>query len=198
MMPHWLRFDASVSGVQAPVLFRLPILRWILLALGCCVPATKAGLSRLMRQRTTFGIIPGGSEEVALHASGREHLYLRHRAGFVKYALRHGYTLVIAFSFGESDLYRSLSLLRPLNLWLVRRCGIVLPIFYGHWCCPLLPRTDVPLNTVLGKALVLPRIEEPTKEDVARWHAAYVAALEALYEEHKEYFGYAGRQLKIY
>ena len=47
----------------------------------------------------------------------------------------------------------------------------MLPIFYGHWCCPLLPRTDVPLNTVLGKALVLPRIEEPTKEDVARWHA---------------------------
>eukprot|EP00964_Phaeocystis_antarctica_P100375 scaffold66031_cov35-Phaeocystis_antarctica.AAC.1 len=90
-----------------------------------------------MRQRTTFGIIPGGSEEVtharlllptayyplttccllpthhlllatssycvALHASGRENLYLRHRAGFIKYALRHGYTLVIAFSFGESD-----------------------------------------------------------------------------------------------
>ena len=34
--------------------------------------------------------------QVALHASGREHLYLRHRAGFVKYVLlhplKHGHT----------------------------------------------------------------------------------------------------------
>ena len=33
---------------------------------------------------------------------------------------------------------------------------------------------------------------------LTRWHATYVEALEALYEEHKAHFGYAGRELKIY
>lgn len=63
-------------------------------------------------------------------------------------ALQYGYTVVIAFTFGESDLYRSLRVMRPLNLWLVKRFGFVLPIFAGCWWCPLLPRTDVQLHTV--------------------------------------------------
>ena len=49
-----LALDPALDPALGPALGRL----------GCCVPATKAGLSRLMRQRTTFGIIPGGSEEV--------------------------------------------------------------------------------------------------------------------------------------
>jgi len=196
-VPAWLPIDARCSGVQAPVLFKIPILRHILLAFGCCVPATKKGMHALMRAKTTYGIIPGGSEECSIHVSGEEHLYLRKRAGFIKYALQYGYTIVIAFSFGESDLYSSLALLRPLNLWLVKRFGFVLPVFWGSRFCPLLPRSDVELHTVLGKALHLPRIDEPTKEEVEKWHATYVSALRALYEEHKVQFGYSGRELQI-
>ena len=139
-----------MSCRDRPVLFKIPILRHILLGFGCCVPATKAGMHRLMRAKTTYGIIPGGSEECAIHVTGDERLYLRRRAGFIKYGLQYGYTLVIAFTFGESDLYSSLSLMRPLNLWLVKRFGFVLPVFAGSWFCPLLPRPDVALNTVPG------------------------------------------------
>ena len=117
--------------------------------------------------------------------------------GFIKYALQYGYTVVIGFTFGESDLYSSLSLMRPLNLMLVKRFGFVLPIFAGCWFCPLLPRMDVELHTVLGKALHFPRIDAPTSADVEKWHATYVRELEALYEEHKAQFGYAGRKLQI-
>ena len=63
-------------------------------------------------------------------------------------ALQYGYTVVIAFTFGESDLYRSLSLMRPVNLFLVKRFGFVLPVFAGWPFLPLLPRTDVELHTV--------------------------------------------------
>ncbi|MFC0289691.1 hypothetical protein, partial [Kaistia hirudinis] len=184
-LPPWLPLNASVSGVQAPVLFKIPVLRHILLAFGCCVPATKEGVHHLLSTRTTFGIIPGGSEEVALHQNGRENLYLKKRAGFLKYALQHGYTLVIAFTFGESDLYKSVSALRPLNLWLVKTFGFVLPIFWGTWFFPLLPRRDVPLHTVFGKALHLPKIENPTAAQVAEWHATYMRELEDLFDRHK-------------
>jgi len=197
-LPAWLPLKPVVSGVQAPVLFRVPLLRHILLAFGCCVPATKARVRRLLADRTTFGIIPGGSEEVAIHQPGRENIYLKKRAGFLKYALQEGYTVVIAFTFGESDLYSSLSLLRPLNLALVRRFGFVLPLFWGTWFCPLLPRRDVALNTVFGDALELPRIPEPTAEQVAQYHEQYMAALEAVFEEHKAQFGYADRKLTFF
>ena len=198
-LPSWLPLRASVSGVQAPILFRIPLLRHILLAFGCCVPATKSGVRKLLNARTTFGIIPGGSEEVALHEPGKENLYLKGRAGFLKYALQHGYTLVIAFTFGESDLYSSVSALRPVNLWLVRRFGFVLPIFWGTWFFPLLPSRRVNgIHTVLGKALELPRVDEPTAEQVAEWHATYMRELEALFERHKAQFGYADRKLRFY
>lgn len=105
---------------------------------------------------------------------------------------------MIAFTFGESDLYRSLSLLRPLNLWLVKKFGFVLPVFAGCWWCPLLPRRNVPLNTVMGRALHLPRIADPTPEQVAEWHATYMRELEALFEEHKMQFGYGDRKLHFY
>ena len=65
-LPPWLPLNATVSGVQAPVLFRIPILRHILLAFGCCVPATKAGVQRLLADRTTFGIIPGAHWELSI------------------------------------------------------------------------------------------------------------------------------------
>lgn len=197
-LPSWLPMSANVSGVQAPVLFRIPLLRHILLACGCCVPATKAGMRRLFAERVTFGIVPGGSEEVAIHEPGRENLYLRKRAGFLKYALQHGYTVVIAFSFGESDLYSSVKALRPLNLWLVKKLGFVLPIFCGSWFCPLLPRRDVPLHTVFGKALVLPKIEDPTPEQVETWHATYMRELEAVFERHKAQFGYEDRKITFF
>jgi len=196
-LPSWLPLTHRCSGVQAPVLFNIPILRHILLAFGCCVPATKSGMHKLMRDKTTFGIIPGGSEECSIHVNGAEHLYLLRRAGFIKYGLEYGYTIVIAFTFGESDLYRSVGLMRGLNLWLVRKYGFVLPIFAGWPFLPLLPRTDVELHTVLGKALHLPRIDAPTKEDVEKWHAIYVRELRSLYDEHKAQFGYADRELHI-
>lgn len=53
-LPSWLPLNARCSGVQAPILFKIPILRHILLATGCCVPATKAGIHTLMSSRTTF------------------------------------------------------------------------------------------------------------------------------------------------
>ena len=60
------------------------------------------------------------------------------------------------------------------------------------------PRRDVPLHTVFGKALVLPRLDDPTAEQVAEWHATYMRELEDLFESHKAQFGYADRKLTFF
>merc|ERR1719464_2210834 len=134
------------------------------------MPATKAGMYKLFKQKMTFGIVVGGSEDVSLHIRGRERIFLKSRAGFLKYAMQYGFKVVVAYSFGESDLYSNVRLVGPLNLWLVKRLGFVLPIFCGRWWCPLLPRGDVELNTVFGEVLQLPRIEDPTTAQVEEWH----------------------------
>ena len=77
-------------------------------------------MKKLLAAGTAFGIIPGGSEDVAIHEHGKENVYINSRYGFIKYSLQHGYCLVIAYTFGETDQYHSLTWLRPLNLWLVK------------------------------------------------------------------------------
>ncbi|EOD36447.1 hypothetical protein EMIHUDRAFT_226507 [Emiliania huxleyi CCMP1516] len=179
---------------EAPLLFRLPL-----------------GMFGLFRQRSDFGILPGGMEEVALFEFGRERVYLKRRKGFIKYALQHGdertrseicqtsgvgtqrrvvgYLLLLAYTFGECDLYRSVGAGKRLRMWLLRRCGFVVPLFYGAWWCPLLPRADVAVHTVVGAPLQLPRIAEPTAEQVTAYHALYVEALTRLFDDHKARFG---------
>ena len=54
--------------------------------------------------------------EVLEFESGKETVFIRKRAGFIKYALQHGYRLVVGYTFGESDLYYSLNVVRT-RVW---------------------------------------------------------------------------------
>merc|ERR1712070_1177515 len=88
--PDWSKLmDPSrlerMSGVMAPLLFKIPLVRSFLFGAGCSTPATKAGMHGLMRQRADFGIITGGMEEVALYKYRHERVFIRKRAGFIKY-----------------------------------------------------------------------------------------------------------------
>jgi hypothetical protein len=158
---------ARISGVMAPILFKIPLIRPLLLAFGCCTPVTKKGMISLFAKRSDFGMLPGGMEEVLLYEHGRDVVFLRKRKGFIKYALQHGYLLVLGYTFGEADLYRSLSYGRQWRMWAMRRFGFVLPIFWGpRWYCPLLPDDQVAINTVVGSPLQLPQISSPTTEEV--------------------------------
>lgn len=56
---------------------------------------------------------------------------------------------------------------------------------FGHPLLPLAPR-KIPLRIVCGAPLELPKISNPSEEDISTHHARYVAALEALYYRHVE------------
>ena len=53
------------------------------------------------------------------------------------------------------------------------------------------------LHTVIAHPVKLPKIEQPTADDVAHWHGRYVAALQAIYDDHKARFGYGDRELDL-
>ena len=67
----------------------------------------------------------------------------------------------------------------------------------GRWWCPLLPRNS-DMHIVVGKALQLPVLAAPTKEQVNEWHAKYMAEVTALFDRHKGNYGAAGKELEIW
>jgi hypothetical protein len=188
----------SCDGVMAPILFKLPVVRNLLLGFGCCTPATKQGMHKLLKKGLDFGILPGGMEEVALYTYQKERVYLKQRAGFIKYALQYGYLLLPGYSFGECDMYRSMTAGAAARMWAQEHLGFVLPIFWGpKWYAPWLPDPDIAVNTVIGSPLQLPKIENPTPDDVKLWHGKYMESLREVFDRHKGRFGYADRELEI-
>jgi len=186
------------NGVQAPAMFKVPLLRNALLGFGCATPATKPEMHKLFAGNVDFGILPGGMEEVALYTRGRERVFLKNRAGFIKYALQYGYLVQPGYTFGECDMYTSMQAGAGVRMWMLKHIGLIIPVFWGpYWYAPWLPRRDVPLHTVIGSPLKLPVIEDPTKEDVKKWHGVYVEKLTELFDTHKGRFGYGDRELEI-
>jgi hypothetical protein len=120
------------------------------------------------------------------------------RKGFIKYALQHGYTICIGYTFGESDSYRTLDVCTGLRLWILKRFKVPVFACWGIWWCPLLPRGHVGMETVVGNPIILPKIAEPTQEQIDHWHAIYVDKLIDIFERNKAKFGYADRELEIY
>jgi len=120
------------------------------------------------------------------------------KKGFIKYALRHGYRVHPAYSFGECDTYWVFPYFAKLRAAL-NAYKIPTVIFAGAWFCPLLPRYDIELHTVIGPALEMPLVPagELTEAVVDAWHAKYVASLVKVFDDHKARFGKADLKLEV-
>lgn len=188
----------NAVALVEPLLFKIPLIRHFITTFGCARPATKHEMLHLMSQKKPLGLLPGGSEEIILSHHGHERVYIKHRKGFIKYALQHGYTICIGYTFGEADSYRTLDWAVKFRLWYLRRFRVPLFACWGIWWCPLLPRGQVALETVVGNPFQLPKLADPSKEDIDKWHGRYVEMLVDLFERNKAKFGYGERVLEIY
>ena len=48
-----------------------------------------------------------------------------------------------------------------------------------------LPDNNIDVTAVVGKQIPLPKIEEPTAEEIDKYHALYIAEVKALFERNK-------------
>lgn len=154
-------------------------------------------------------LCPGGQDEQLETIYGRERVFLRKRAGFVRLALLHGLPLVPAFCFGSSDIYYTSRALHPLRLWLVRNLRVALPLYSGAFGCFAYPTPRgfpfaVKQSVVFGDPLLFARPQsadgtprEPTAAEVDAAHAQFIDALTKLFEEHKAAYGYGDRTLEV-
>ena len=67
--------------------------------------ATKDVIKAAMANGETLALIPGGFQEATICKRGVDRVFMKSRAGFLKYCLQEGYAVVPCYSFGESDTY---------------------------------------------------------------------------------------------
>ncbi|KAK7067306.1 hypothetical protein SK128_003165 [Halocaridina rubra] len=140
-------------------------------------------------------VIGGAKESLDCHP-GRADLYLKDRKGFCKIALRHGASLVPIYSFGENEIYDQFSnppgsLTRRLQCAFQKTFGFAPLIFFGRgvfqYFFGIVPYRK-PICTVVGAPIEVPRVEDPTQEQIDSLHASYVKALTDLYNNNKDQY----------
>ena len=150
------------------------------------VGATATEVQAAMRKgERSLILVPGGYEEAVFTQKGFERLFLKTRLGFVKYAMRYGYTLTPVYAYGENDLYACISIASRLRDWFAAY-KIPLMVFYGHSAMPLMPNRT-PLKIIVGEPVVVRRIQEPSSPQLHDAHTKYVETLSDLYYRYNEY-----------
>ena len=176
---------AKVRFVFAPALYASPFFRLLARLVGRPGPADKASIIKYMKRGEDILIPPGGFEEATLSSTKHDRVYIKKRVGFIKLALIHGYDVVPVYVFGENRTYFNVQ-----GNWKMRlkmnSMNIPAIFVWGLSFLPLLPKRDKDgMYIVAGDLLELPKIENPTREEVKLWHDKYIAALVKVFEDHK-------------
>eukprot|EP00557_Chaetoceros_sp_GSL56_P010099 CAMPEP_0176480724 /NCGR_PEP_ID=MMETSP0200_2-20121128/2431_1 /TAXON_ID=947934 /ORGANISM="Chaetoceros sp., Strain GSL56" /LENGTH=275 /DNA_ID=CAMNT_0017876865 /DNA_START=511 /DNA_END=1338 /DNA_ORIENTATION=+ len=175
----------TVRFCFSPALYYSPFFHMWCRLTGKPGKADKASMVKYMKRGEDVALPPGGFEEATLTNVHQDRVYIRKRLGFIKLALQHGYDVVPVYCFGENKTYWNMQGAWKLRLWM-NSWGVPSIMIWGAWFLPLLPkRSEIGLYVVCGDALELPKIEDPTKEQVREWHDKYIAALVNLFERHK-------------
>jgi 1-acyl-sn-glycerol-3-phosphate acyltransferase len=186
----------NIRSLTASVLFRVPIVREWAIWTSCIDASWSVANAALKRGRTVL-VRPGGEAEQLRTTRGREIVFLKHRKGFVKLALKHNVPLVPCYIFGASDYHFTWNGCFRVREWLQKRLGVCLPIAIGYWgsMCPLPVKTSVALGKPLRFEIKTPG--NPSQEDIDSAHEAFCNALCDLFDKHKTDLGYGDRKLEL-
>jgi len=155
---------------------------------GGCETLNKKSIQKALGTNRNVAFLPGGFEDATMMEYGKNSTVIAKRQGFIKYGLQNGTRVHPVYTFGETDTFYTFTGLQKLRLWISSK-GIPAVAFIGFPFFPLFPRTDAKVLTYVGKPIQLPKIEEPTKEDVKKWHTTYCEALIKLFEDNKKEAG---------
>ena len=160
-------------------------------------PVNPDNLKKLMKNRKTIGMLPGGFEEATITTPKELRIFIENRKGFIKYALKYGYTIRPAIVLKEHQLFNTLDCFTRFRLFL-NKFKMPAVIFWSRFG-PFMP-SKVEIITVIGRGV---RSEkewtgeyEPSFEEINEVHKKYKEEIERLYEKHKALNGNV--ELKFY
>ncbi|XP_004615831.1 diacylglycerol O-acyltransferase 2-like protein 6 [Sorex araneus] len=184
-------------------LFWIPIVREYVMAVGVR-PVCESSLRYFLTCKNSGNaviVVVGGAAEALLCRPGASTIVLKNRKGFVKLALKTGAYLVPSYSFGENEVFNQETF--PEGTWkrffqknfqdtFKKILGLNFCTFHGRGLTRgswgFLP-FNRPITTVVGEPIPVPRIKDPDKKTVDKYHTLYISALQKLFDEHKVHYG---------
>ena len=184
-------------GCVTSACFSVPIMRHIYTWVNA-YSVDKKSLIKMLSTGISPVLCPGGVQEVTLMENEKECvLYLNKRLGFVKLALQFGVPLVPCFSFGLRD---SFSYWVPKGKFVhkvARAIGFLPMIFFGVFGIPMGPARPCNYTNVIGNPIIVPKIADPTEEELRKYHTIFVKELTLLFEKYKHDYGMGEVTLRI-
>jgi 2-acylglycerol O-acyltransferase 2 len=113
-------------------------------------------------------------------------LFIKQRKGFIKYALKYGYTVRPVIITNEHKAMQTLDIFTKLRL-LINKIKIPSVIYWNIKFGILFP-PGVVMNTIVGKGVKGSKIygkEEPTHQEINQMHAQYIEEVKRMYEKNK-------------
>ena len=189
------RVNPNIRFLIASALYNAPLWKFLVSWLDKFDSAEKKSMTNLMEQRKDIALLPGGFEEATIYRYGVHRIYLKKRTGFIKYALKYGYTLIPVYTFGEELNYYNLPGFYKFRLWL-NKFHIPGVVFWGKLAG--LGFSSHKMVTIYGQPLKCPKIENPTSEQVHEYHDMYMSRVKTVFEENKARCGQPDAQLEIW
>ena len=194
--------DVPRHGMAAEALMWAPIFKTLIIDLcGCIAPAKKSSFLNYMKNNISFGVTPGGFYEIGYFQYGKDIAFIKEKKGFIKYALKYGYNVYPAYTFGECNTYKTFNIFGTGKLMkFMSKMHIPSTLFYGECglIFPLMPfKKNVGIHTIITNPIKCPKIENPTINDINKYHEMYLNALVALYDRNKWRFGMENRKLIV-
>jgi hypothetical protein len=185
------RTGTRVALAVAPFLrWTNPVMRFIMGCIGVdLISSSSEAIRSVMRtHKQSVGIVVGGFDEMLQTKSDTDTVYLSRRKGFLKLAVRKGYSVTPVYCFGECALYsNALSLPSKLSAWLARwKIPAIWPV--GRSRLDYMPkRLDKGLVVVFGPTIKFEKSNHPGREYIDRIHTEYSKAVVELYEKYNPY-----------
>jgi len=165
----------------ASVIKMVPFLKNVLGVFGLIDASKQVLVKRLKRAGGSVVIYIGGMVELFMSSPKQEVVFLKKRKGFIRLALSTGADVVPIYLFGNTTVLSVLTS-GPLAA-LSRAAGVSVTIFWGRFGLPM--PYPVKLTYARGRPIGLPHIENPTDEDIDRWHDVYCKKLVELFDNYK-------------
>ncbi|KAK9302953.1 hypothetical protein QLX08_005219 [Tetragonisca angustula] len=138
-------------------------------------------------------LIVGGAAEAAECMPGTYRILIKRRKGFVRLALKNGVPIVPVCSFGETNVYDQVtfpegSFMKKAMNFIRKTTGIAPILIIGRgffqYSFGIIPRRTS-VTVVVGSPMDLPKIEEPTEEQINEYHGKFVDHLVNFFEKEK-------------
>ena len=174
-------------ALGASLIFKIPGLRELYRIWA--VEASPDNFSKLVKAKCSPVLIPGGVKEMIFCEPGNRIKVYCHNKGFIRLALQHGIKIVPLFAFGEN------------NQWFQKRAPGIVSKFVNHFTrgtYPFFPwgsfmfllPNETPVVHYFGEPLEIPKIENPTEDEVSIYHVKFYSAVAQLVKEKKNEAGF--------